>query len=80
MKEEILRRISDEEKKLDDRDANGHIWWNKFREFIESIPEPKNKMIIQTCDNCASDYYRHKEDEKHEVSQMYLCSRCESQW
>lgn len=25
---------------LSDEDANGHIWWNRFEEFIRSIPEP----------------------------------------
>lgn len=39
MKEDILRRISEEEKKLNDLDTDGHIWWNRFREFIEAIPE-----------------------------------------
>jgi len=47
MKEEILRRISDEEKKLDDQDVAGHIWWNKFKEFIKAIPEPGEQEIIE---------------------------------
>jgi len=46
MKEEILRRISDEENKLHDEDAEGHIWWNKFREFIKAIPEPGEQEIL----------------------------------
>lgn len=47
MKEEILRRILAEEKKLNDNDVEGHVWWNKFREFIKDIPESGEQEMIE---------------------------------
>jgi hypothetical protein len=36
--EKLLARIDEEENKLDVEDCEGHIWWNKFREFIKNQP------------------------------------------
>ena len=40
MKERILKAISNEIKTLDDKDTEGHLWWNKFKEFIEALEDP----------------------------------------
>jgi len=47
MKKEILKRISAEEALLHDEDAEGHIWWNRFREFIEAIQDPAEALEEQ---------------------------------
>jgi hypothetical protein len=41
MKQEILNKISEQEEKLNELDAEGHIWWHKFRQFIEEIEEER---------------------------------------
>lgn len=40
MKDEILKKITERQFTLDPQDVGGHVWWNKFREFIKAIPEP----------------------------------------
>ena len=40
MKERILKEISNEIKKLDEKDVEGHVWWNKFKEFVEALEDP----------------------------------------
>jgi DNA-binding Xre family transcriptional regulator len=35
-KTKILDIITEEESKLHDEDASGHIWWNRFRELIDN--------------------------------------------
>jgi hypothetical protein len=34
---EVLRQINYEIEALSDEDADGHIWWNRFREMIEYL-------------------------------------------
>ena len=36
---DLIKRIEEKEKGLDDMDVEGHIWWNKFKEFIKSNDE-----------------------------------------
>lgn len=43
MKEEILSRISQEQNKLSEFDVEGHVWWNRFHELVESIETTKIK-------------------------------------
>ncbi len=36
-RKEILEAIDKKESELSDEDANGHIMWNRMREFIKSL-------------------------------------------
>ncbi len=33
----LLQRIESEEAKLHDMDANGHIWWNNFKQIVKEL-------------------------------------------
>jgi hypothetical protein len=53
MKTEILKRIVLEQLMLSDEDANSHVWWNRFEEFIRAIPEDKYGTVHwQLCPKC----------------------------
>lgn len=43
----ILEKITEEEEKLHQQDAEGHIWWNKFRKFIEELEDPDEQKQIE---------------------------------
>lgn len=36
-KEYVLKCIDIKEMHLEDEDVEGHIWWNKFRNFIKEL-------------------------------------------
>lgn len=56
MKTEILKRIILEQSMLSDEDANSHVWWNRFEEFIRAIPEEKYQTVNwQLCPKCAGE-------------------------
>jgi hypothetical protein len=53
MKTEILKRIVLEQSMLSDEDANSHVWWNRFEEFIRAIPEEKYGTVSwELCPKC----------------------------
>ena len=38
---------------LSDEDANSHVWWNRFEEFVRSIPEENIQTVHwQLCPKC----------------------------
>lgn len=39
MKDQLLKIIESEITKLDMEDAEGHIWWNHFKDLIEPLPD-----------------------------------------
>ena len=47
MKDEILKKITEKQFTLDPQDVEGHVWWNKFREFIKAIPEPGSFFSLE---------------------------------
>jgi hypothetical protein len=47
MKKTLLDKIGHEVSKLNELDVEGHIWWNKFKEFVEETPEPGEQQIIE---------------------------------
>lgn len=48
-KESILNEITTQELQLDKQDAEGHIWWNKFRTFITDL-------VKLNCMVCGKEY------------------------
>lgn len=36
-REYIIQRIESIEDDLEDEDVEGHIWWHKFKEFIQTL-------------------------------------------
>lgn len=54
MKQQLLNRITEEESRLNDEDAEGHIWWNRFRELVEEM----NSETDWTNDDPEEKYYR----------------------
>lgn len=42
----ILEKIAEEEEKLHEQDVEGHIWWNKFRNFIQELEDPDEQKQI----------------------------------
>ncbi len=64
IKQYILRCIEQEENKLNYQDADGHIWWGKFRDFIENIPEVNfgntiHKELQEKAEELANGVYDH---------------------
>ena len=63
MKEKILRLIDAEIDKLNEQDVQGHIWWNKFKELLDSIPGEEEVIDVDieslTKDN---DFYQFKKN------------------
>jgi hypothetical protein len=56
MKTEILKRIILEQSMLGEEDIEGHIWWNKFEEFVRAIPEEQYQAVNwQLCPKCAGE-------------------------
>lgn len=47
MKKSIIDRIDYEISKLNEQDAEGYIWWNKFREIVCETPEPGEEQEIE---------------------------------
>ncbi len=39
MKDKLLKIIETETFDLHKEDVEGHIWWNRFKELVEGIPE-----------------------------------------
>lgn len=47
IKEFIIERIEHEEAKLHEMDIDGHIWWNKFKDFIKDIPDYEISFAVR---------------------------------
>lgn len=47
MKKVILKAILEEQKKLDKDDVQGHVWWNKFFDFVDIVEDPTEEKIIE---------------------------------
>lgn len=45
MKKLLLQIINEKEEALDLLDAEGHIWWNKFRELVQSIEATISQLV-----------------------------------
>jgi putative endonuclease len=55
MKDDLLNRISEEISRLNAQDADGHLWWNKFKGVVEEVAitsEPKEKVPFHYENNC----------------------------
>ncbi len=39
MKKQLLEIIKDKMDALDEKDAEGHIWWSRFEELSKNIPQ-----------------------------------------
>ncbi len=39
MKRTLLNKIEDEIQALSEQDVQGHVWWNKFKTFVEETSE-----------------------------------------
>jgi hypothetical protein len=47
MKKLLLNKIESRIKNLDSQDAEGHIWWNRFKELVEDTSEPGEQQMIE---------------------------------
>lgn len=45
MKQRILEEISKREDQLNEMDAEGHIWWNRFKRLVNDLPEEQVPTI-----------------------------------
>lgn len=45
MKQRILDEISRREDQLSELDAEGHIWWNRFKRLVNDMPDEQIPTI-----------------------------------